>query len=182
MVVVPSSASKFVIHRYRLRISESVFSVKYLFSSKNLRKPVTRIRNEHRKYKPPDSLVVINHGHLIQLVVDVDLRGHIQAETFCRVSFHEALDTSASRSDRHSMTELRVICAIGECWPTARSHSESSEPAIKVRNSGVKVGSHEWSKSETSRLTNFEIALSLLPSVRKEARGCSETSRTSLVK
>jgi len=98
------------------------------------------------------------------------------------VSFHEALDTSASRSDRHSMTELRVICAIGECWPKARSHSESSEPAIKVRNSGVKVGSHEWSKSETSKLTNFETALSLLPSVRKEARGCSETSRMSLLK
>jgi len=59
----------------------------------------------------------------------------------------------------------------------ARSHSESSEPATKVRNSGVKVGSNEWSKSETSRLTNFETASSLLPSVSKEARGCSETSR-----
>jgi hypothetical protein len=76
--------------------------------------------------------------------------------------------------------ELRVICAIGECWPTARSHSDSSEPATKVRNSGVKDGSNEWSKSETWRFTNFETALSLLPSLRKEARGCSETSRANL--
>lgn len=81
MVVVPSSASKFVIHWYRLRISESVFRVKCLFGSKSLRKPVSRIRNEVRRYKPPDSLVVISHGHLIQLVADVDLRRHVQAET-----------------------------------------------------------------------------------------------------
>jgi len=78
--------------------------------------------------------------------------------------------------------ELRVICAIGEYWPTARSHSASSEPATKVRNSGVKMGSHEWSKSETSRFTNFETALSLLPSLSKRQEVVPKLSWTLLVK
>jgi len=181
LVDASSRASMFVIHWYRSRISGSVFSVKCLFGSKSLRKPVTKIRNELRRYKPSDSLVVISHGNLIQLVADVDLRRHVQAD-FCRVSFHEALETSASRSDRHSLTELRVICAVGEYWPTARSHSASSEPATKVRNSGVKMGSHEWSKSETSRFTNFETALSLLPSLSKRQEVVPKLSRTLLVK
>jgi hypothetical protein len=101
VVVVASSASKFVIHWYRLRISESVFSVKCLFGSKSVRKPVTRIRNEHRRYKPPDSLVVISHGHLLQLVADVDLRRHVQADTFAE-----------SRSTKHETHQHHVVTDI----------------------------------------------------------------------
>jgi hypothetical protein len=62
VVVVYSSASMFVIHWYLSRISESIFSLKCLFGSKSLRKTVAKIRNELRRYKPRDSLVVINHG------------------------------------------------------------------------------------------------------------------------
>ena len=81
------------------------------------------------------------------------------------------------------LNKLRVICAIGgECWPTESSHSDSSESATQVRNGGVKMGSHEWSKSETSIFTNFQTALSLLPSLSAEAWGRRENSRTSLVK
>jgi len=64
VVVVSSSASMCVINLYLSRISESFFSVKCLFDSKSLRKLVKKIRNELRMYKPRDSLVVINHGHL----------------------------------------------------------------------------------------------------------------------
>jgi hypothetical protein len=64
VVVVSSSASMFVFHWYRSRISESIFSVKCLFGSKSLRKLVTKIRNELRRYKPRENLVVINHKHL----------------------------------------------------------------------------------------------------------------------
>jgi hypothetical protein len=64
VVVVSSSALMFVIHWYRSRISESIFSVKRLFGSKSLRKPVTKIRNALRRYKPRDSLLVINQGRL----------------------------------------------------------------------------------------------------------------------
>jgi hypothetical protein len=42
VVVVSSSASMFVINLYLSRISESFFSVKYLFNSKNLRKLVKK--------------------------------------------------------------------------------------------------------------------------------------------
>ena len=64
VVVVYSSASMFVIHWHRSRILETIFSVKCLFGSKSLRKPVTKMQNELRWYKPRDRLVVINHGHL----------------------------------------------------------------------------------------------------------------------
>ena len=101
-------------------------------------------------------------------MADVDLRRQVEAESLA-VSIHETLETSAPRSERHSLIELRVTCKIRECWPSAWSHPDSSEPVTKVRNNVVKMGSHERSKSETSRFTKFETALSLLPSVRTEA-------------
>jgi hypothetical protein len=67
-------------------------------------------------YKLRDSLVVINHGHLDTFSwADVDLRRHVQAEIFA--------ESHSMKHERHqphvvkdSVTEMRVVCAIGgEC-------------------------------------------------------------------
>jgi hypothetical protein len=63
---------------------------------------------------------------------------------------------------------LRNITAVGEVkWPATWSHPDSSEPATKERNSGIKMGVLERKKSRTSGF----FCISFNPNIRSTTQG-----------